>query len=226
MPITLIFEISNSNEYKLEELKQPKDGMEYESSLKEIFPDELIESTKKLSDGTYKEEINKQIMDYIKNLKNTISNNETDKTQQANNQLSETEKHQLQVFLNKSENNPWTLLTFENPNDLFNHRVKSEYTETDVAEILRYSIKLGGYGSGQENVYDTEPGFVSTQEDMNRFFKEKLYGSKFTEEEIQKAFKDYYNKNVAGKYTFWVSDTCFTPAIIESAYKTSDNSCG
>ena len=58
---------------------------------------------------------------------------------------------------------------------------------------------------------------------MNKFFKEKLYGSNFTEEEIQKAFKNDYNKNVAGKYTFWVSDTCFTPVSIVSGKKTYDD---
>lgn len=149
-------------------------------------------------------------------------NNQNDK--QTKISLTEEEKHQLQVFLNKPENNPWTLLTYKEPKDVLSHthNIGLDH-EVDAAEILRYSIKFGGYGRGQANIYGTEPGFVSTQEDMNRFFKEKLFESNFTEEEIQKAFKNDYNKNVSGKYTFWVSDSCFTPAIIENCYKTSEN---
>ena len=147
------------------------------------------------------------------------------KIQQVSTSITETEKQQLQVFLNKPENNPWTLLTYTEPKDLFNHTHNIGLNhEVDAAEILRYSIKLGQYGKNQDNVYGTEPGFVSTQEDMNKFFKDKLYGSNFTNEEIQKAFKNDYNKNVIGKYTFWVSDSCMTPVVIESGYKENENS--
>ena len=59
MPITLIFKSINSNKYELDELIQPKDGNEYNSSLKKMFPEDLIDSTKKLSNGTYEEEFNK-----------------------------------------------------------------------------------------------------------------------------------------------------------------------
>lgn len=84
-PITVIFKNGNSNKYELNKLIQPKDGSEYNSSLKEMFPEELIDSTKKLSNGTYEEEFNKQIMEYIKNLKNINTNINTNNNSNTEN---------------------------------------------------------------------------------------------------------------------------------------------
>lgn len=129
-------------------------------------------------------------------------------------ELTSEEKQTLEAFLNKPANNPWILINYDNPKDIFTHQNKHS-----ADEILRYSVKLGGFTKWDSTIWDGEGGNVASQEDMNRFFKHYLGENPFTDEEIQKAFKYDYNKQKAGMYAFWVTDTSLTPTKIESSDK-------
>ena len=143
-------------------------------------------------------------LDDIKNIQTTETKSE----------LTPEEKAYLTNFLNQGENNPWILLNYDEPRDLFKH---SNNPTADT--ILRYSIVLGNYATVDNDVFDGEGGYVVSQKDMERFFKDKLSENVFTEQEIKEAFKYDYDKQKKGMYTFWVTDTSMTPITIENSYK-------
>ena len=211
IPLTLIFEILDSNEYELAEIKEPKDGDEYESSLKEVFPEDLISSTSKLSDGIYEEEFNKQILEYLKNL----SNNQTST-------VTEEEIKEIEKFVNNTENQVFALINYNSPDELFTNK----YNEHNISEKLRYSLNESKYAiptTTEQNkiIWKENNGdmIISTKvtniSDIIKFLNEKLNYT-YSENDIRKYFTI---DSELDKYVIMVSDTLFGEFKVKNATK-------
>ncbi len=219
VPLTFVIEVSESGEYNILEIKEPEDGMGYYDSLKEMFPEDLLKATEDLNNGKYREEFDKQILEYIKA-------NRTESNEKRN--ITKEEASKLTEFFNKQDNNSFVLFNYDNPKELFNHVNYSGYSPEN---ILRYSIVDSSYSSksnSEQNkiiwkdlngVAQIDTSVVS-EENLINFFKEKL-NYEYSKEELRNIFSHDYYKDL-NMYVFMVSDTAFTEVSVKDGYKENE----
>lgn len=216
MPLTFVIKVSESGEYNILEIKEPEDGVGYYDSLKEMFPEDLLKATENLNNGTYRDEFDKQILEYIKA-------NRTESNEKRN--ITKEEALKLTEFFNKEENNSFVLFNYDNPKELFNHINASG----DSAEnILRYSLVASSYSSESNSEQDKiiwkhsngvpQIGtYVVSEENLINFFKEKL-NYEYSKEELREIYKHDYYKDL-NMYAFMISDTSYTEVSVKDGYK-------
>ena len=176
-----------------------------------MFPEDLISSTSKLSDGIYEEEFNKQILEYLKNL----SNNQTST-------VTEAEIKEIEKFVNNTENQVFALINYNSPEELFTNK----YNEHNISEMLRYSLNESKYAipaTTEQNkiIWKENNGemIISTKvtniSDIIEFLNEKLNYT-YSENTIRKYFTI---DSELDKYVIMVSDTLFGKFKVKNVTK-------
>lgn len=140
------------------------------------------------------------------------------------NKVKELNKEQiskLETFLNKYENNSFTLLNYVDSMDLLKNINNQPHKG-----VLKYSIAQSSYCSeasetekdiiykNSEQWGDT---YVITENKLIEYFEEKV-NSIYSKESLREAFKDYYNTDL-NMYVFKMSDSSFTKAVIKEGCK-------
>lgn len=220
-PLTLVFEVSSSNEYDLIEIKQPQDGENYGNSLKSIFPEDLLSAVKDLPNGKYTTEINNQILKYIEialinQNKNTQENKKT--------QISDEESKEILKLLNGNASTSFVCVNYDKPENLF----KEVFSPLSAdSETLAYAIMNSDYSTeaSSEEVKILANGReefgsfkVITEENLIKLFKEKTNYT-YSKDTLRKAFN--YNEKIKKYFAEKYDDLHYT-FTIKSGYKIND----
>ncbi len=141
------------------------------------------------------------------------------------NKVKELNKEQiskLETFLNKYENNSFTLLNYVDSTDLLKNINNQPHKD-----VLKYSIAQSPYCSEATNtqiniIYKGNPidaggTYIITEDNLIKYFQEKL-NVLYSKQQLKTAFADYFNNDL-NMYSFWMSDSAHTKAIIKEACK-------